>query len=63
MWWFGVAVNGVPFDPSGPFWNSDASATRSIDSKAPRSPSLPRHLDKLATPAESAAIHPEAGRV
>jgi YHYH protein len=26
MWWFGVAVNGVPFDPSGPFWNSDASA-------------------------------------
>src|SRR5579872_7381375 len=20
MWLFGVAVNGVPFDPSGPFW-------------------------------------------
>lgn len=23
MWWFGVAVNGVPFDPSGPFWDGD----------------------------------------
>ena len=23
MWFFGVAVNGVPFDPSGPFWNAD----------------------------------------
>ncbi|WP_165068551.1 YHYH protein [Paludisphaera rhizosphaerae] len=23
MWLFGVAVNGVPFDPSGPFWNAD----------------------------------------
>jgi hypothetical protein len=23
MWHFGVAVNGVPFDPSGPFWNRD----------------------------------------
>lgn len=26
MWWFGVAVNGVPFDPSGPFWNGDVSS-------------------------------------
>jgi hypothetical protein len=24
MRWFGVALNGVPFDPSGPFWNGDA---------------------------------------
>lgn len=24
MWIFGVAVNGVVFDPSGPFWNRDA---------------------------------------
>ncbi len=24
MWLFGVAVNGVPFDPSGPFWDRDA---------------------------------------
>jgi hypothetical protein len=23
MWLFGVAVNGVPFDPSGPFWKAD----------------------------------------
>ena len=23
MWLFGVAVNGVPFEPSGPFWNAD----------------------------------------
>jgi hypothetical protein len=23
MWFFGVAVNGVPFDPSGPFWGGD----------------------------------------
>lgn len=23
MWWFGIAVNGIPFDPSGPFWNGD----------------------------------------
>ena len=26
MWLFGVAVNGVPFDPSGPFWNADANS-------------------------------------
>jgi hypothetical protein len=26
MWLFGVAVNGVPFDPSGPFWNADAAS-------------------------------------
>lgn len=26
MWWFGVAVNGIPFDPSGPFWNGDVSS-------------------------------------
>jgi len=25
-WIFGVAVNGVPFDPSGPFWNADATS-------------------------------------
>jgi hypothetical protein len=26
MWHFGVAVNGVPFDPSGPFWNRDGNS-------------------------------------
>jgi len=26
MWLFGVAVNGVPFDPSGPFWNREAKS-------------------------------------
>lgn len=26
MWLFGIAVNGVPFDPSGPFWGSDGSS-------------------------------------
>lgn len=26
MWWFGVALNGVPFDPSGPFFNGDVSS-------------------------------------
>ena len=26
MWFFGVAVNGVPFEPSGPFWNSDGNS-------------------------------------
>lgn len=26
MWWFGVALNGVPLDPSGPYWNSDTSS-------------------------------------
>jgi hypothetical protein len=25
MWFFGVAVNGVPFDPSGPFWDGDGA--------------------------------------
>ncbi len=24
MWLFGIAVNGIPFDPSGPFWDADA---------------------------------------
>ncbi len=26
MWLFGIAVNGVPFDPSGPFWNADGAS-------------------------------------
>src|SRR2546421_128666 len=26
MWLFGIAVNGVPFDPSGPFWNADGDS-------------------------------------
>lgn len=26
MWLFGIAVNGVPFDPSGPFWNADGNS-------------------------------------
>jgi hypothetical protein len=25
MWLFGIAVNGVPFEPSGPFWNADGN--------------------------------------
>ena len=26
MWLFGIAINGVPFDPSGPFWRADAAS-------------------------------------
>ena len=26
MWFFGVAINGVPLDPSGPFWNRDGKS-------------------------------------
>jgi hypothetical protein len=26
FWIFGVAINGVPFDPSGPFWNGDGDS-------------------------------------
>lgn len=26
MWLFGVAINGVPFDPSGPFWKADGNS-------------------------------------
>jgi hypothetical protein len=26
MWWFGVAINGVPFDPSGPYWSGESSS-------------------------------------
>jgi hypothetical protein len=26
MWLFGIGVNGIPFDPSGPFWNGDRSS-------------------------------------
>src|SRR5258708_17932770 len=26
MWLFGIAINGVPFDPSGPFWNGDGGS-------------------------------------
>ncbi|MDX2038255.1 MAG: YHYH protein [Isosphaeraceae bacterium] len=26
FWNFGVAINGVPFDPSGPFWDGDAKS-------------------------------------
>jgi hypothetical protein len=26
MWWFGVALNGIPFDPSGPYFNGDVSS-------------------------------------
>ncbi len=26
MWLFGIAVNGVPFEPSGPFWNADGNS-------------------------------------
>lgn len=26
MWLFGIALNGVPFDPSGPFWDADGDS-------------------------------------
>lgn len=26
MWLFGVGLNGVPFEPSGPFWNGDGNS-------------------------------------
>lgn len=26
MWLFGIAINGVPFDPSGPFWKGDTAS-------------------------------------
>lgn len=25
MWWFGIAVNGIPFDPSAPSWKGDVA--------------------------------------
>jgi hypothetical protein len=36
MWIFGVAVNGVPFDPSGPFWNRDTAAGWQFEVLCPR---------------------------
>jgi len=35
MWLFGVAVNGVPFDPSGPFWNGDVAGGWQFEVLAP----------------------------
>ncbi|MFO0956442.1 MAG: YHYH protein [Isosphaeraceae bacterium] len=35
MWLFGVAVNGVPFDPSGPFWNRDGGSGWQFEVMAP----------------------------
>jgi hypothetical protein len=26
MWWFGVALNGIPLDPSGPHWAGDVTS-------------------------------------
>jgi hypothetical protein len=36
MWLFGVAVNGVPFDPSGPFWNRDGRSGWQFEVLSPR---------------------------
>jgi hypothetical protein len=36
MWLFGVAVNGVPFDPSGPFWNADGESGWQFEVLHPR---------------------------
>lgn len=36
MWLFGVAVNGVPFDPGGPFWNADGASGWQFDVLSPR---------------------------
>ena len=35
MWIFGVAVNGVVFDPSGPFWNRDGQSGWQFEVLAP----------------------------
>lgn len=35
FWNFGVAVNGVPFDPSGPYWNGDAGSGWRFEVLAP----------------------------
>lgn len=35
MWIFGVAVNGVVFDPSGPFWNRDGASGWQFEVLAP----------------------------
>jgi hypothetical protein len=35
MWLFGVAVNGVVFDPSGPFWNRDGASGWQFEVLAP----------------------------
>jgi hypothetical protein len=35
FWNFGVAVNGVPFDPSGPYWNADATSGYRFEVMAP----------------------------
>lgn len=35
MWLFGVATNGVPFDPGGPFWNADGASGWQFDVLCP----------------------------
>lgn len=35
MWLFGVATNGVPFDPGGPFWNADGASGWQFDVLSP----------------------------
>lgn len=35
MWLFGIAVNGVVFDPSGPFWNRDGRSGWQFEVLAP----------------------------
>lgn len=35
MWIFGLAVNGVVFDPSGPFWNRDTASGWQFEVLAP----------------------------
>jgi len=35
MWLFGVATNGVPFEPSGPFWDGDGNSGWQFEVMAP----------------------------
>lgn len=36
MWFFGIARNGVPFDPSGPFWQRDGNSGWQFEVLHPR---------------------------
>ncbi len=36
MWLFGIAINGVPFDPSGPFWKRDGHSGWQFEVLHPR---------------------------
>lgn len=36
MWFFGIALNGIPFDPSGPFWRRDGHSGWQFEVLHPR---------------------------